>query len=259
MMMILSFLLAQVISPIPSPPESPATPLDMYRQAIKTMHSITAPAYLEYGVSIHTSHKGRNVVQHFDEVTVVEKTADGTGRLYVSGDRKTFTGSLQFSPDLFLGHTSGTDSSQRLTIQSEAAPSQQLKTIGTVSVQNQVYDITNAGSEDLPQCSSSIHLALKPRFDPLRYNLREVWIDPTTSRICRAVAVWRDPVEFAVRIQTVFAVTLDLDANGFVAHWTTTGVAKVMGMPYAMTQDGTFSNIIAVTETALQTLGPKSQ
>jgi len=229
----------------------------MYRQAIKAMRSINAPAYLEYRVQIHTVHKGGDAVQHFDEFTTVEKTADQTGRLYVSGDPKTFPSFVRIHPDLFLGHPPGPVSSQTLTVQTEADPGQKLKTIGVVSAQNQVYDVTNAGTDDLPQCSSAVHLALKPLVDPLRYNLRDVWVNPTTSRICRAVAIWRDPVEFAVPIPTIFTVTLDVDANGFVDHWTTKGVARFLGMPYAMTQDWTYRSIMTVAETALQNLGTK--
>jgi hypothetical protein len=254
--MLLPLLLAQSIASTPAP--TPA-PLDIYRRTIKIMRSIEAPSYLEYDVRIHTIHKGREAVQHFDEFTNVEKTIDRTGRLYVSGDPKTFTSFVRIHPDLFLGHRLGEVDSNALTVQTGAEPDQDLKTIATVSAQNQVYDVTMVGTEDLPACSSATHLALKPLLDPLRYNLRDVWINPTTSRICRAVAIWRDPVEFAVPIPTVFTVTLDVDSNGFVNHWATTGVARFIGMPYAMTQDWTYSNITPVTETALETLGKKSQ
>jgi len=257
--MFLGLLLAQIILPVPAPVASALSPLELYRQSIRTMHSITAPTFLEYDVRIRTLHKGRNVVQHFDQFTNVEETADRTGRLSVSGDRRTFPSFVRIHPDLFLGHVTGSLNARALTIQSEADSGQQLKTIGVVTVQNQVYDVSNAGSEDLPSCRSAVHLVLKPLYDPLRYNLRDVWVNPTTSRICRAVAVWRDPVEFAVQVPTVFSVTLDVDSSGFVSHWETTGVAKFIGMPYSMTQDWTYSNIMPVSESALQKLGEKAQ
>lgn len=251
-MMLLTLLLAQAIAPTPAP-------LDIYRQAIKTMRSISAPAYLKYTVSIQTIHKGREAVQHFDEFTNVEKTLDRTGKLYVSGDPKTFPSFVRIDPDLFLGHSSGTLDSHALTVQTGAEVDENLKTIATVSVQSHVYDVTKVGTENLPACISAIHLTLRPLIEPMRYNLRDVWINPTTSRICRAVAIWRDPVEFAVPIPTVFTVMLDVDPNGFVDRWTTKGIARFAGLPYAMTQNWTYSNITAATEAALQALGSKSQ
>ena len=195
------------------------------------------------GVRIDTSHKGQKVRQHFDEFTNVEKTGDRTGKLYVSGDRRTFRSFVRIHPDLFLGHESEPVNSQALTLQSDAEENQPLKTIGSVTAQTQVYNVTNAGFEDLPRCNSALHLVLKPRFNPLRYNLRDVWINPPTSRICRAVAVWRDPI----------------DASGFVDHWATSGVARFLGMPYAMAQDWTYSNIEPSTQSTLETLGVRGQ
>ena len=257
--LMLAMYIAQATSATPYPLPSTLSPLELYRQAIKTMRSITAPRFLKYGVRIDTSHKGQKVRQHFDEFTNVEKTGDRTGKLYVSGDRRTFRSFVRIHPDLFLGHESEPVNSQALTLQSDAEENQPLKTIGSVTAQTQVYNVTNAGFEDLPRCKSALHLVVKPLFNPLRYNLRDVWINPPTSRICRAVAVWRDPIEFAVQIATVFTVTLDLDASGFVDHWATSGVARFLGMPYAMAQDWTYSNIEPSTQSTLETLGVSGQ
>jgi hypothetical protein len=56
------------------------------------------------------------------------------------------------------------------------APASTLPTIATVSVTEHAYDITLVGTEALGGLYV-YHLRLKPRRDPVKYRLRDVWID----------------------------------------------------------------------------------
>lgn len=57
-----------------------------------------------------------------------------------------------------------------------------LQTIATVTSTARVYDVTLAGEEELDG-RRSYHLALRPRYDPVRFPLRELWVDESSYQI----------------------------------------------------------------------------
>lgn len=60
-----------------------------------------------------------------------------------------------------------------------------LKTIAIVSASSRVYDISLVGIE-ADGTGRDYHLSLKPTRDPLKYRLRDLWIDTTTYQTRRA-------------------------------------------------------------------------
>jgi hypothetical protein len=87
-----------------------------------------------------------------------------------------------------------------------------------VSVPLVHYDASTVATEHLPSCPSAIHMKLVPREAPLTYNLRELWVDAATFKICRAVAVFTGHVNLT---KVLASITLDLDANGYISHYAT--------------------------------------
>lgn len=227
-------------------------PTQIYYSALATMRSAEAPAFLQFNVETTTTFHRSVVVQHFAHV---ERTADQNDKFRdVDATVNRNYSPLEVAPDLFLGHsiarTPAPDSSAfSVGLESEnAAP---LATIATVAANSPYYTISTAGVAQLENCGTAIHLKLEPRKDPLRYNLRDLWIDEATSRICRAAAVWRAAVE----VPTVATVTLDVNANGYITHFYTLATAHVLVGTISASQDGTFTGIQPADESAWES-GP---
>ncbi len=98
------------------------------------------------------------------------------------GDREVVIGPSYFAPDTWL-----------MARQQQPAPQpsaanmlpdlSDLKVIAdVVAVGSPSYEIRVAGRD-----GAIVHLVLSPRSDPVKHNLRELWVDTATNRILRAI------------------------------------------------------------------------
>lgn len=99
-----------------------------------------------------------------------------------------FVGDSYFAPDAWLVHHTGA-----ATLQSAGSLNPDLSDLkviaNVVSVNKGTYDISLVGVEPLSNGGSAYHLDLRPRSDPIRHNLRELWVNTQTNDIARAVLV----------------------------------------------------------------------
>lgn len=95
-------------------------------------------------------------------------------------------GPSYFAPDLWLIHKPADVQPDARNLRPDLSDLS-LKQIGNVSVvARSAYDITLAGIDKLTNGGSAYHLSLRPRSDPLRHNLRDLWINTENGDINRA-------------------------------------------------------------------------
>jgi hypothetical protein len=231
------------------------SPTQIYYSALATMRMSEAPAFLRFNLESTTTFHRTVVIQHFAHV---ERTADQSDKsLDVDTTINHNFGPLDVEPDLFLGHSvtrTPAPDSTAFALGVDSQREQPLTTIATVAASSPFYKISTAGIETLENCGATIHLVLQPRKDPIRYNLRDLWVDETTSRICRAAAVWRATVE----VPTVATVTLDVNADGYITHFHTVATAHILVGTLSATQDAIFTGIQPADESAW-IAGPKGK
>ncbi len=213
-------------------------PLDVYTRAITAMHAISDPAYLQFDVDFLRRH-GRK--EENRRAVDFERTSDRR-TVVIGADGKVLNRLiLPIPPDLFLRNDSRATASQtELSVGLEEPKNQSLKTIASVEVVDVPYTIMADGTEDLPDCAQAIRLVLTPKLDPLKYNVRRLWIDPASMRICRAIAIWRGPV---VTHDQDVPVTLDVGRDGMIESWTLTVTARLMFSTYTETQDAYYTDV----------------
>ena len=229
--------------------------MKIYRNAVAAMHAIAAPAYLRYEADVTTTISGAGAIRQL--VAHVERTTPFDDALHLiredrnNTSRNAYAKAFVVPPDLFLGHglqTSVASSSETLVSGLDDTNEKPLKTIAVVSAPLVHYDASIVFTESLPTCPGAIHLNLMPREAPLTYNLRELWVDAATSKICRAVAVYNGRVNHS---KVLASITLDLDSNGFIDHFATsvTGRSFLTGSTTAR-QEGTFRSLETVDASA---------
>ena len=223
-------------------------PVDIYKRAIETMRSIQAPAYLEYQGEEDTTQHGKMAVRRFH---AIEQTSDRTAIELDSGDTSATSRKERppIVPDMFLGHSTQSMpdvDSHVLVLGAETQPNSGLKTIATVVSSSPVpYEVTTVGSEDIAGCGgNAIHLKLQPLTRPLVYNLRDVWVNPASSQVCKAIAIWNAPV--GLTRQNV-SVTLDVNNDGFIYHWSLSATAHYILGAYGIEQEASYTDISAVS------------
>ncbi len=236
----LAIILAQVLTPqMPS--------IDIYKRAVAAMHTIKAPAYIQYDMSVRTTLPDAIVVQH---VKLIERTnAHEVVAHIVDENIHDRAKPFQIAADLFLGHAdeSAPVNPGALGSGLDDLSDKPLKVIGSVSVMQVHYNVSTAGTDDVPNCSSAIHLKLEPLQYPLVYNLRDVWVEPATSRICKAIAVWAGQVN---RKKVLARITLNLNRNGFISQYTTSASARFLTGVVTVQQEGSYENFQSVEKSA---------
>jgi len=102
---------------------------------------------------------------------------------YHPTDRVTI-GASYFAPDVWLVRGEKTAAAANANFAPDLGD---LKTIAAVrAVAPPAYDISLAGVSRAADGHAIYHLTLKPRFDPVKHNLRELWIDAATYNLLRA-------------------------------------------------------------------------
>jgi hypothetical protein len=221
------------------------SPLDLYKHAVSAMRAVQDPPYLRFDVEERFTH-GAKTVQFVG--VELERTQDRSALLRLTNDQSARPKHLTLSipPDVFLNRA-GQEPLPASGLVSGLDAAGELKTIAAVQAIDVHYTIDSLGEDVLPDGSSADHLKLQPTQDPLRYNLRELWIDPATFRLRRAVAIWRAPM--IAHAQDV-PVTLDLDSQGFVERWHLAATARMLLGSYSLEQETSYGNITASDQMA---------
>jgi len=208
------------------------SPEQYYVRSIQTMRAIHDPQFLSFQYEFDQVLGEQH--QHAMS-TIVFRTSDGLAH-ETDASGKVIDTLFPIRPDLFIGDwmsrsaaTSHGQETSVLTVDNGAvsAPGaagsdgKDMTVIGRVTTIAVHYDITRAASDPVPNCPDPVHLRLVPRSEPLRYNIREMWIDANTSRVCRAVLSWNIG-HVGKRIFPI-DVTVLLNADGFVTSWEATG------------------------------------
>ncbi len=195
-MIILVFMLS-IVTPQASP-----DPYAIYTKAMQHLATLPEPRYI-----IDTQRQiittVRNGEVHDDTENVARYVYDTNTRLecgfflpFNRTDQPTI-GPSYFGPDTWLVRK-GFHSPANATLTPDLSD---LKTIASIIVVGRPsYDIRLVGIEPLTNEGSAYHLILRPRFDPVRHNLRELWVNTVTYNIARAVieGVYRyDPNDLA--------------------------------------------------------------
>jgi hypothetical protein len=112
-----------------------------------------------------------------------------------------------------------------------APPKPGLPTIAHASTNAGAYDISLVGVENVDG-HDCYHLALRPRRDPGRYRLRDVWVDEDTG------ATWRlrEALNFVTGPGTTVGWTVDFDNLAgvqYIARETSDGPIEYQGQSYA--------------------------
>lgn len=239
--MMLLWLAAQLLAP-------PLSPVQIYMRAVSAMSRIADPAYLTFDVHIHTAHGAKATDAWYVDV---ERASNRQTRVRAA-DAKHGSGNivtLPIPPDLFLEHpgpaaSSGSNEGLQSGLDSvQNSP----RTIASVKAFAVHYTVTQSGTEDIPGCTGALHLALEPEEYPLRYNLRELWVDPQSFHVCRAVAIWKAPV---ITHDQDVPITLDVNPEGFVTRWSAAVTARMLFSSYAVTQIAKYTTIHAVDAAA---------
>ncbi len=230
------FLASQLLAP-------PLSPVQIYMRAVSAMSKVTDPAYLRFAVHVRTAHGAKAT----DAWNVdIERASDRQTRVRTA-DAKPGSGAivtLPIPPDLFLEHpgpaaSPGPDEGLQSGLDAVQRSPRTIASVEAIAVH---YIVTQSGTEDIPGCAGALHLELKPEEDPLRYNLRELWVDPKSFHVCRAVAIWRAPI---ITHDQDVPVTLDVNPDGFVTRWSLAATARVLFSSYAITQIATYTAIHA--------------
>jgi D-alanyl-D-alanine carboxypeptidase len=214
-----------------------ANPVDLYFRSLAVMKAIAVPAFVELDYTLHLAHRGRRRAQVWHAIV---RSADAQGRYEALNADGSRTRDVKIwptpvPPALFLARTPRAD--KTVTAGVDEVPASALPTIGRV--QASAYRISLAGREEANGCPDAYRLALVPKRDPDVFNLRTLWIDASTLRICRANVAWM----LWIIVRTPVVVTADVGPDGFVSHWTTTGTGRTPLGPYTLGADVRYSDI----------------
>lgn len=219
----------------------PLSPVDVYKHAVMAMHAIADPPYLQFNVEMRTAHATKIIDNTYVDV---ERTIDRRTWVRASAsDSHARAVTLPIPPDLFLNPARLPEQNEGgLSSGLDSTAAAQPKTIAAIEAVGVHYTVTQVGVEALPECESAIHLQLTPIESPLRYNLRDLWVNTENFHICRASAIWRAPV---ITHDQDIPVTLDVNSAGFIEHWSLTATARALFGSYTINQEASYREISA--------------
>ena len=110
-----------------------------------------------------------------------------------------------------------------------------------VAVSNSPYDVTLI---DQPTMDGRVldHLALRPRFNPDRFRIRELWVDPQTYRVHQIVAQIPEPFGPIVAHFFITAHYAEYAPYLLIDRVTATGAVRVALFSYSGDGEATFRN-----------------
>lgn len=172
---------------------SAPAPAEIYTSALTRLETLRQPAYIDtsqYWTEM-TDIDGQQVPSAWLERVLFDSTArrECVLRVPYAPSEAVLISDSYFAPDMWLVHKPTVHAPAG---QSNFAPDlSDLKTIAQiVSVAKPSYDIRLAGIDPVSNGGGqAYHLVLRPLDDPIRHNLRELWVSTTTYDIIRAVLV----------------------------------------------------------------------
>lgn len=219
---------------------TPQSAYDMYYRSLAAMKSISVPPYVTYSETENFTHKTK--IKRF-VLRVTERTSDHKARYVGTNPDGSQTSDVAIRvaflpPDAFLQYVQPIIADKNaFTIGVDDAA---IRTIARVhSASN--YEVTLRGQESVDWCPSAYHLALAPKSDPLRYNIRDLWIDQKSYQICQADVVRM--VSIGSRIPATMRIKVRQD--GYISEYSTTATGRMFGFPYTLTDDVLMTDPIA--------------
>lgn len=206
----------------------------IFTQSIMQARSIHISPFLRYKYTIEMTHKQKAKKYSY---LVLERLSDHLGRFTGleqdgSESQDIHLHSTLVSPGLFLNAVA----EEAAAVESDSGPA----TIGRSVVMP--YTAVFATPETIGGCSDAFHILLTPLGQPEQRRLREIWVDPSTLRICHA------KIHHTVNIISREAVTIDLslDRNQFVEEWNFSGTGHTPVGTYTLSAVGQFMDVMNV-------------
>ena len=246
--LVLVAALLQTATPAPMPTPTP-NPYQIYREALAHLYTLPQPDYIvdtQHWLSSTLYDGGATNENVWDQRTVFDSRnhLECNLRVPYSPSEAPGIGESYFPPDVWLINRR-TPTAQAADNPNMAPDLSDLKTIASViSVAKPSYDIRLVGIDNLTRNGLAYHLLLRPLSDPVKHNLRELWIKTNSYDIVRAVieGSYRPNYNLILQDTLVFE-----DFGQIGPYWLVTH--KVWSYPYAFSHN-TFR--YEVTSTAMQ-------
>lgn len=186
-MIAVAALALALASPAPSP-----DPYQIYKRAMQQLATLPQPGYivtLEHWVTLMSFRGGGSDTAQWDERRIFDSANRRECVLpepYKPSQIVPEIGESYFAPDIWLiSHRQAVIPSGNSNMSPDLSD---LKTIASVvSVAQPSYDIALIGIDPMTHSGSTYHLSLHPRSDPVKHNLRELWINTANFNIMRAI------------------------------------------------------------------------
>ncbi|HEV2260868.1 MAG TPA: hypothetical protein VGR69_01070 [Candidatus Rubrimentiphilum sp.] len=183
---------AAVLSLVLTTPAPSPDPYQIYKRAMQQLATLQQPGYivvLEHWITVTSWRSGASETDQWDERRVFDSTNRRECVLpepFKPAQIVPEIGESYFAPDIWLiSHRQATIPAGSSNMTPDLSD---LKTIASVvSLAQPSYDIRLVGVDPLTQGGTAYHLSLRPRSDPVKHNLRELWIDTSTHNIMRAI------------------------------------------------------------------------
>ena len=196
------------------------SPKEIYLQALATMHALPEKPFLQFSYDWQVT---QNDVRADGNWSMTLQSSTGIAHMVQRSDGKVIDEPFLMRPDLLIAHPApaATPPASAFVLGTDVDPAEKLPTIAVVVARAIRYDVTLIGRGTAPGCAGAYHLGLVPITDPERNNLRELWVDTSTFRVCRAIAIWKAGVADGHIFPVTF--TLFFDRNGFISTWSAEG------------------------------------
>ncbi len=180
---------AALLMGLATPAPAPSTdPYQIYKRAIEHLVTLPQPGYVvetQHWVAVTGGDNGSSVWDEravFDSINRRECVLDVP---YTPSEQPTI-GESYFAPDMWLvNHRHPAPPAGETNMAPDLSD---LKTIANVvSVAAPSYEIRLIGTDSMTHGGSAYHLSLRPKSNPRKHNLRELWIDVANHNIMRAI------------------------------------------------------------------------
>ncbi|MGZ3539593.1 MAG: hypothetical protein ACXVAF_00185 [Vulcanimicrobiaceae bacterium] len=174
----------------PSPP--PDNPYQIYKVAMQRLATLDQPSYIDdtehWTLATFTGHE-EATSEHFQR-TIFDSLNRRENVMAVpfSARDEPLIGDSYFAPDTWLMGKRAQPSAPPAQAPNMAPDLSDLRTIASVvTVAKPSYDIRLVGIDSLTGGGTAYHLSFHPLLDPMKHNLRELWINTSTHDIMRAI------------------------------------------------------------------------
>jgi hypothetical protein len=217
------------------------SPKQIYLQALATMHALPNSAYLQFAYDWWQITNDSVRTRAYWNITL--QTSTGMARMVRQSDGKVIEEPFVMRPDVLLSHpapiTSPSPTDFQLGV--DVDPGERLPTIATVVARDARYVVTLIGMSRAPGCAQAYDLKLVPKSHRERDNLRELWVDTSSFRVCKAVAIWNGGVVNGKIFPVTFSLSFDL--NGLISTWSADGSVGPKGEQAHYIASGSYENL----------------